>query len=163
MHLKIRDPLKAMCTQCLKNYLELETVEAIEAIEVDVIDLDVVEADKEEVIIFDSSIAFTFSMTLVTSFEAEVEADNELDLKAEDSDNALRIGRLPKAVNDLDPVNEGCREVLEVGSTVAVSTFSSIKVIRLEIISQIKLIVLGLKTLFIDSLLSMEIDDAYMI
>ena len=89
-------------------------------------------------------------MTLVTSFEAEVEADNELDLKAEDSDNALRIGRLPKAVNDLDPVNEGCREVLEVGSTVAVSTFSSIKVIRLEIISHFELIVLRLKNILTD-------------
>lgn len=110
----------------------LDTVEAIEALEavVDVIDLDDDDDDVDvvSVIIFDSSIAFTFSMTLVTSFEAE--DDNECDLKAEEKDKALRIGRLPNAVNDLDPVNDGCK----VGSTVAVSTFSSLIKITLSLL-----------------------------
>lgn len=113
----------------------LDTVEAIEALEavVDVIDLDDdddVDVDVVSVIIFDSSIAFTFSMTLVTSFEAEAEDDNECDLKAEEKDKALRIGRLPNAVNDLDPVNDECK----VGSTVAVSTFSSLIKITLSLL-----------------------------
>ena len=113
----------------------LDTVEAIEALEavVDVIDLDDdddVNVDVVSVIIFDSSIAFTFSMTLVTSFEAEAEDDNECDLKAEEKDKALRIGRLPNAVNDLDPVNDECK----VGSTVAVSTFSSLIKITLSLL-----------------------------
>ena len=112
----------------------LDTVEAIEALEavVDVIDLDddEVDVDVVSVIIFDSSIAFTFSMTLVTSFEAEAEDDNECDLKAEEKDKALRIGRLPNAVNDLDPVNDECK----VGSTVAVSTFSSLIKITLSLL-----------------------------
>lgn len=115
----------------------LDTVEAIEALEavVDVIDLDDDDVDVEVVsfvIIFDSSIAFTFSMTLVTSFEAEAEDDNECDLKAEEKDKALRIGRLPNAVNDLDPVNDECKVV--VGSTVAVSTFSSLIKITLSLL-----------------------------
>ena len=111
----------------------LDTVEAIEAFEavVDVIDLDDDDdVDVVSVIIFDSSIAFTFSMTLVTSFEAEAEDDNECDLKAVEKDKALRIGRLPNAVNDLDPVNDGCK----VGSTVAVSTFSSLIKITLSLL-----------------------------
>ena len=111
----------------------LDTVEAIEALEavVDVIDLDDDDVDVVSfVIIFDSSIAFTFSMTLVTSFEAEAEDDNECDLKAEEKDKALRIGRLPNAVNDLDPVNDECK----VGSTVAVSTFSSLIKITLSLL-----------------------------
>lgn len=115
----------------------LDTVEAIEALEavVDVIDLDDDDVDVKVVsfvIIFDSSIAFTFSMTLVTSFEAEAEDDNECDLKAEEKDKALRIGRLPNAVNDLDPVNDECKVV--VGSTVAVSTFSSLIKITLSLL-----------------------------
>ncbi len=113
----------------------LDTVEAIEALEavVDVIDLDDDDEDDVDVvsvIIFDSSIAFTFSMTLVTSFEAEAEDDNECDLKAVEKDKALRIGRLPNAVNDLDPVNDGCK----VGSTVAVLTFSSLIKITLSLL-----------------------------
>lgn len=112
----------------------LDTVEAIEALEavVDVIGLDDDDEDVDvvSVIIFDSSIAFTFSMTLATSFEAEAEDDNECDLKAEEKDKALRIGRLPNAVNDLDPVNDGCK----VGSTVAVSTFSSLIKITLSLL-----------------------------
>ena len=78
-------------------------------------------------------------MTLLTSFEAEAEDDNEFDLKAEDIAKVLRIGRLPNAVNDLDPVNDECFavEVLAGGgeckdeSTVAVSTFSSLGNIHL--------------------------------
>ena len=109
----------------------LEAIEALEAVEVDVIDLDDDDVDVVSfVIIFDSSIAFTFSMTLVTSFEAEAEDDNECDLKAEEKDKALRIGRLPNAVNDLDPVNDECK----VGSTVAVSTFSSLIKITLSLL-----------------------------
>ena len=109
----------------------VEAIEALEAVEVDVIDLDDDDVDVVSfVIIFDSSIAFTFSMTLVTSFEAEAEDDNECDLKAEEKDKALRIGRLPNAVNDLDPVNDECK----VGSTVAVSTFSSLIKITLSLL-----------------------------
>ena len=111
----------------------VEAIEALEAVEVDVIDLDDDDVDVVSfVIIFDSSIAFTFSMTLVTSFEAEAEDDNECDLKAEEKDKALRIGRLPNAVNDLDPVNDECKVV--VGSTVAVSTFSSLIKITLSLL-----------------------------
>ena len=111
----------------------VEAIEALEAVEVDVIDLDDDDVDVVSfVIIFDSSIAFTFSMTLGTSFEAEAEDDNECDLKAEEKDKALRIGRLPNAVNDLDPVNDECKVV--VGSTVAVSTFSSLIKITLSLL-----------------------------
>ena len=111
----------------------VEAIEALEAVEIDVIDLDDDDVDVVSfVIIFDSSIAFTFSMTLVTSFEAEAEDDNECDLKAEEKDKALRIGRLPNAVNDLDPVNDECKVV--VGSTVAVSTFSSLIKITLSLL-----------------------------
>ena len=111
----------------------VEAIEALEAVEVDVIDLDDDVVDVVSfVIIFDSSIAFTFSMTLVTSFEAEADEDNECDLKAEEKDKALRIGRLPNAVNDLDPVNDECKVV--VGSTVAVSTFSSLIKITLSLL-----------------------------
>ena len=111
----------------------VEAIEALEAVEVDVIDLDDDDVDVVSfVIIFDSSIAFTFSMTLVTSFEAEADEDNECDLKAEEKDKALRIGRLPNAVNDLDPVNDECKVV--VGSTVAVSTFSSLIKITLSLL-----------------------------
>ena len=110
----------------------VEAIEALEAVEVDVIDLDDDDVDVVSfVIIFDSSIAFTFSMTLVTSFEAEADEDNECDLKAEEKDKALRIGRLPNAVNDLDPVNDECKVV---GSTVAVSTFSSLIKITLSLL-----------------------------
>ena len=41
-------------------------------------------------------------------------------------------GRLPNAVNDLDPVNDECKVV--VGSTVAVSTFSSLIKITLSLL-----------------------------
>ena len=134
------ETIEATTDSVLLHEVGLDTVEAaIEALEavVDVIDL--VDDDKDVdvdvvsfVIIFDSSIAFTFSMTLVTSFEAEADEDNECDLKAEEKDKALRIGRLPNAVNDLDPVNDECKVV--VGSTVAVSTFSSLIKITLSLL-----------------------------
>ena len=133
------ETIEATTDSVVLHEVGLDTVEAIEALEavVDVIDL--VDDDKDVdvdvvsfVIIFDSSIAFTFSMTLVTSFEAEAEDDNECDLKAEEKDKALRIGRLPNAVNDLDPVNDECKVV--VGSTVAVSTFSSLIKITLSLL-----------------------------
>ena len=133
------ETIEATTDSVVLHDVGLDTVEAaIEALEavVDVIDLvDDDDVDVEivvSVIIFDSSIAFTFSMTLVTSFEAEAEDDNECDLKAEEKDKALRIGRLPNAVNDLDPVNDECKVV--VGSTVAVSTFSSLIKITLSLL-----------------------------
>ena len=131
------ETIEATTDSVVLHEVGLDTVEAaIEALEavVDVIDLDDenVDVDVVSVIIFDSSIAFTFSMTLVTSFEAEAEDDNECDLKAEEKDKALRIGRLPNAVNDLDPVNDECKVV--VGSTVAVSTFSSLIKITLSLL-----------------------------
>ena len=132
------ETIEATTDSVVLHEVGLDTVEAaIEALEavVDVIDLvddDDVDVDVVSfVIIFDSSIAFTFSMTLVTSFEAEAEDDNECDLKAEEKDKALRIGRLPNAVNDLDPVNDECKVV---GSTVAVSTFSSLIKITLSLL-----------------------------
>ena len=132
------ETIEATTDSVVLHEVGLDTVEAaIEALEavVDVIDLDYdddVDVDVVSVIIFDSSIAFTFSMTLATSFEAEAEDDNECDLKAEEKDKALRIGRLPNAVNDLDPVNDECKVV--VGSTVAVSTFSSLIKITLSLL-----------------------------
>ena len=132
------ETIEATTDSVVLHEVGLDTVEAaIEALEavVDIIDLvddDDVDVDVVSfVIIFDSSIAFTFSMTLVTSFEAEAEDDNECDLKAEEKDKALRIGRLPNAVNDLDPVNDECKVV---GSTVAVSTFSSLIKITLSLL-----------------------------
>lgn len=109
-----------------------ELLEIIEATEAAVLDSEIV-VDVVVIIIvfFASSMAFTFSMTLVTS--SEVEDDREFDLKAEDMAKVLRIGRLPKAVNDLDPVNDGCDKG-GIGSTVAVSTFSSLMKITLSLL-----------------------------
>ena len=133
------ETIEATTDSVVLHEVGLDTVEAaIEALEAKVVDvIDLVDDDDVDVdvvsfvIIFDSSIAFTFSMTLVTSFEAEAEDDNECDLKAEEKDKALRIGRLPNAVNDLDPVNDECKVV---GSTVAVSTFSSLIKITLSLL-----------------------------
>ena len=109
-----------------------ELLEIIEATEAAVLDSEIV-VDVVVIIIvfFASSMAFTFSITLVTS--SEVEDDREFDLKAEDMAKVLRIGRLPKAVNDLDPVNDGCDKG-GIGSTVAVSTFSSLMKMTLSLL-----------------------------